>query len=462
MPRRAKFHDNLLYLTDSYKHSHPPQFPKGTEQVTCYLESRGGRYGEVTMFGLQYALLRYLEGEAVLQEHLDEAAARIPDHFALNKGVFDPKRWQYIIDEHSGRLPIEIKCVPEGTTVPTHNALYTVTSTDKETYWLPGYLEALLEQVWSPITVCTYSRSMKHLITKYLRQTGTPELIDFKLHDFGFRGVSSVETAAWAGAAHLVNFMGTDTMVALNLIDEYYGERMAGFSIPAAEHSTVTSHGKQFESSAYRNMLEVFPTGPVAVVSDSYDIFNACENIWGTELRQMVIDRNGFLVIRPDSGDPISVVCRIMEILGEKFGVTVNHKGFRVLDQHVRVIQGDGINHEMVDNILYQMSLRDWSADNIAFGSGGALLQKHDRDEQKIAYKCNHIVVDGVGNDVFKHPITDQGKSSKRGQIKLIHSGRSWDTVPIDAPGEDEMVSVFRNGDMLVEYNFGQIRARAA
>ena len=293
--------DNLILLTDSYKVSHYNQYPPGTESVYSYFESRGGRFDEVVFFGIQYYLERYFAGVQITLEKIEEAAAFFTTHFR-NPNLFNRAGWQYILRTHGGRLPVSIRAVPEGTPVPTRNVLITVENTDPACFWLTNYLETLLVQVWYGSTVATLSREMKKLIYGFLLETGDPGLVEFKLHDFGFRGVSSVESAAVGGAAHLVNFLGTDTLAACVLAHEIYGADMAGFSIPAAEHSTQTAWGPEHEGDAYENMLDQYPSGQVAVVSDSYDIINACRNLWGKRLRDKVLAREGTLVIRADSG----------------------------------------------------------------------------------------------------------------------------------------------------------------
>lgn len=243
------------------------------------------------------------------------------------------------------------------------------------------------------------------------------------------------------GAAHLVNFLGTDTMAALTVAHDYYDEPMAGFSIPAAEHSTITSWGKEREADAYRNMLEQFPAGLVAVVSDSYDIYRACRELWGHQLRAEVCDRAGTLVVRPDSGHPPEVVCRVLRALADAFSYRMNSKGFKVLDDHVRVIQGDGIDAAMLGEVLDAMTEDGWSADNIAFGSGGGLLQKVNRDTCRFAFKCSAIRIGEEWRDVYKQPVTDPSKNSKAGRFDL----------PV----------VFENGRIVSRQTFARIRALA-
>ncbi|MEQ1561248.1 MAG: nicotinate phosphoribosyltransferase [Nitrospira sp.] len=451
---------NILMLSDSYKVSHYKQTPVGTTRIFSFFESRGGRYPETLFFGLQYIIKRHLEGVVVTEEKIVEAREFFQDHFG-SADVFNEAGWRHILEVHGGRLPIEIRAVREGSRVPVSNVLVTVVNTDPEVPWLTNYIETLLVQVWYPTTVATQSFFMKQTILQYLEETGTPEQIDFKLHDFGFRGSSSVESAGIGGVAHLVNFKGTDTMEALVVAKNFYNERMAGFSIPAAEHSTITSWGRDHEADAYRNMLEKYPTGMVAVVSDSYDIDNACENIWGGILRQEVLSRDGVLVIRPDSGDPLEVLPRILSILGEKFGYTVNSKGFKVLNPKVRLIQGDGIDYVSVGNILEALKDAGWSADNLAFGSGGGLLQKLDRDTQKFAFKCCAVEVNGVWYDVMKDPVTDHGKRSKAGRLALAIENGQYKTVRLEnLETENLLPIVFKNGHLLVDHKLSDIRER--
>lgn len=458
---------NICLLTDSYKATHARQYPPGTSQVYSYFESRGGEFPETVFFGLQYYLKEYLK-RRVTTTDVQEAAQVWKEHFGAD--LFNYGGWMHIAKDLGGRLPVSIKAVPEGTVVPTHNVLMTIENTDPECWWLTNWLETLLVQVWYGTTVATQSREIKKLIKGYLEKTGDPAGLNFKLHDFGFRGVSSPESAAVGGAAHLVNFLGTDTIVATELVRKYYRDDIAirppcpGFSIPASEHSTITSWGKGREVDAFRNMLDQYPTGLVACVSDSYDIFNACSNLWGKELKDRVMGREGTLVVRPDSGDPTKTVLEVLARLGEAFGTKTNEKGYKVLDPHVRVIQGDGVNRESIWEILQAMEDRKWSADNIAFGMGGALLQKLDRDTQKFAFKCSSVVVDGVQQDVWKDPVTDPGKQSKRGRLSLVQGAHGkFETQHGSGYGEsDALVEVFRDGKILVNQGFTSVRERAA
>ena len=448
--------DNILLLTDSYKVTHWKQYPPETQKIYSYFESRGGQFEKTVFFGLQYLLKKYLEGKVITKEKIEQAKMYFGKHFGKN--LFNEEGWQYIIDKYDGALPVSIKAVPEGCLVDTHNILMSIENTDDKCFWLTNYLETLLVQVWYPTTVATLSYYMRRMIEKYLEETGDISGLDFKLHDFGFRGVSSVESAAIGGAAHLLNFLGTDNMAALVMAKEYYNCEIAGFSIPASEHSTITAWGKENENKAMENMLDKYPTGLVACVSDSYNIYNACNNIWGKELKEKIINRDGVLVIRPDSGHPPTMLLKVLEILENRFGVTKNEKGYKLLHPKIRIIQGDGCNFYMCKEILETLKKNNWSSDNIAFGMGGALLQNLNRDTQKFAFKCSAILKNNKWEDVFKEPIDDSYKKSKARRMKLVIENNTYKTTRLENEREDQLVRVFKNGIITKEYTFDECR----
>jgi nicotinamide phosphoribosyltransferase len=419
-------------------------------------------------FGLQAFIKEYLL-EPITQADIDVADEILTAHGE----PFNREAWQYILDKHNGFLPVVIKAVPEGTVVPVKNVLATIENTDPECFWLTTWLEtALLRAIWYPTTVATQSKTIKNIIKDYLEKTGDPAGIDFKLHDFGARGVSSLESAGIGGAAHLVNFMGTDTITGMLYAREYYNAGIAGFSIPAAEHSTITSWGRDNEVDAYRNMLKQFGRegSILAVVSDSYDIFNAASKLWGEELKEEVIKSGATVVIRPDSGDPETVCRKLVQILHNKFGAVKNDKGFFVLN-NVRLIQGDGVNEHTIRSILGSFMAYGYSADNIAFGMGGALLQQIDRDTQKFAMKCSSAKINGVWVDVQKDPITDAGKKSKAGRVTLwTNSGREF-ASGVSAPTGwsdkgiggwvDALEVVYADGLLYRDTSFADVRANS-
>jgi nicotinamide phosphoribosyltransferase len=453
---------NLILDTDSYKHSHYRQYPPGTEAIYSYVESRGGKWDRTLFFGLQIFLKEHLS-RAVTRDDIDEAEALL----ALHGVPFNRAGWEHVVTAHGGKLPVEIKAVAEGTVLPTRNVLATIVNTDPACFWLTSFLEtALLRAIWYPTTVATNSYACKRVIRRYLEQSSDDPAsqIDFKLHDFGARGVSSEESAAIGGAAHLVNFRGTDTISGLLAARRYYGEAMAGFSIPAAEHSTITAWGRDGEAAAYRNILAAFgrPGAVIACVSDSYDLDRAVTEIWGGSLKEAVLASGGVLVVRPDSGDPASIVARCVAQLGASFGASTNAKGYRVLHPAVRVIQGDGITADTIGPILATLTGAGWSADNVSFGMGGGLLQQLDRDTLKFAMKCSAARIGGVWRDVWKDPATDPGKASKRGRLALVREAGTWQTVPLEGnDARDQLRLVYRDGTLVNETNFAEIRRRA-
>ena len=348
---------NTLLLTDSYKISHHLQYPPDTTSIFSYFESRGGKWDRTLFFGLQIILKKYLTGVVVTQQMIEEADVFFRQHFGAD--IFNRAGWELIVNRHGGKLPVRIRAVPEGSIVPVRNVLFTVENTDPDLAWLTNYLETLLVQTWYPMTVATNSWACKQVIRSFLERTAdNPDKagLEFKLHDFGFRGVSSVETAGIGGAAHLVNFLGTDTLAGIVTARRFYGAEMAGLSIPATEHSTMTTWGRDGEAAAVRGIMERIPTGGLAMVVDSYDIWRMLECTIGEELRELVEARSkaggGFLVVRPDSGDPREVLGRVFTILGDKFGCTTNTKGYKVLPECIRVIQGDGISYDSIGDIL--------------------------------------------------------------------------------------------------------------
>jgi nicotinamide phosphoribosyltransferase len=456
---------NIILATDSYKHSHFLQYPPEARIISAYAEARtNGFSDDLVFFGLQPYLVELL-GKPISRADIDEAQAICAAH-----GVpFNRQGWDIILNEYGGFLPIEIKALPEGMMVPTGVPLIQVQNTDERMPWLPTFIEtALLRAIWYPTTVATLSHKCKTIIhAGLIKSSDDPDgQLPFKLHDFGARGVSSGESAGLGGMAHLVNFMGTDTLEGILAARRYYNADMAGFSIPAAEHSTMTSWGRAGEADAYANMLEKFDGEGtiVAVVSDSYDLDAAIEAIWGGLLREKVLSRKGTLVVRPDSGDPVETPIRTVTKLWDKFGGTTNSKGYRVLDPHVRVIQGDGMNVESIARLVEGMIDAGFAIDNIAFGMGGGLLQLVNRDTLRFAMKANAMMVgDGVWKDVSKTPATDPTKGSKAGRQSVIREGGRIVARKLAEIGTatDLLQPVWRNGVLLVHHDFEAVRARA-
>lgn len=451
----------IILRTDSYKFSHYKQYPEKVTNVNSYIESRGydkkifQNEPEVVFYGLQGFIRQYLTNP-ITQRDIDVA-----ENICFAHGVpFNKKGWEHILNVHNGNLPLEIKAVPEGTVMKPGNVMVQVQTSDSECAWLVSYIEtALLRGVWYPTTVATLSREIKKVIYKYLTETSDSpdEEIMFKLHDFGARGVSSAESAGVGGSAHLVNFMGTDTIEGALYAMENYDCEMPGFSIPASEHSTMTILGKDGELEQMNRMIDQYGSSPIyACVSDSYDIYNAVKNFWGKELKDRVLATGNTLVVRPDSGDPVKTPVEVIKMLGEAFDYEINTKGYKVLHPSVRVIQGDGINFNSLKQILELLKNEGWSASNIAFGMGGGLLQNVNRDTLKLAMKASAACYDGKWNDVWKDPVGG-GKTSKKGRLALT---RDKETVRVEDASSNILKTVYYNGKIGKD-TFENIRNRA-
>lgn len=489
---------------DSYKDSHHLQIPPGTTEMVSYIEARGydparkiispeiksvldrvlnpdlrnmilnealqnaPRWDHTMFFGPQMILKRWFS-QRVTRLMVKDAAR----WHSYHGEPFPEADWIRVVERHGGYVPVRVDALPEGTVSPLKIPLVRVISTDPELAYMAARVETALHRVWYPTTVPTQDLHIKLDLYQSLMETSDfPDaVIPFMLHDFGSRGVSSQESAGIGGASHLLNFMGTDTTAGIHYAQAYYNEfAMPGFSIPAAEHSTITSWGGPAnEHEAFGNMIDKFgkPNGIFAVVSDSYDIYNAVQNLWGGMLKSRVEGLgkiNCRLVVRPDSGDPTVVPIRVIESLGACFGYTVNSKGYKVLPSYVRAIQGDGVNQRSIRMILSNLKAAGWSTENLAFGMGGAMLQQVDRDTLQFAMKTCSIRRNGEIVDVFKQPKTDPGKNSKRGDQAVIRSGPiDFQSIRRDQLGtqRDALRPIWYAGDLLVDESFGKVRERA-
>lgn len=508
--------NNIFFNCDSYKISHYNMYPENTTKVYSYVESRGGELENTVFFGLQF-LIQRLNSFFPTMDDVEEAKT----FFDAHGEPFNYEGAKALVE--LGYFPLEIKAVKEGTVMPTKNILVSITNTLPEFAWLPSLLETiLLNGTWYPTTVASYSRACKKIIEQAYDKTASEESkagIPFAMHDFGFRGTSSIETAGIGGTAHLVNFVGSDTVIANVYAKKFYDCDIASFSVPAAEHSTITAWGRECEREAYKNIIEQYPDGIVSVVSDSYDIYHAVDYIYGVELKDRILERDGVYVVRPDSGDPVTVLCGtiksldsedidnedvywdalnegylyveidgevyslndgyfestgslssplkdineireakgILRLLWDRFGGKKNEKGYRVLDDKIRVLQGDGINIHSLEIILDELERFGWSAENMVFGMGGKLLQDHNRDTMKFACKCSYVEIDDEGRDVFKSPKTDTGKASKKGIMSLIKDGNEYKTVKGEHVN-DLLEVVYIDGEVTRRQSLQEIR----
>lgn len=469
--------DNLILKTDSYKLTHWAQYPPRTTMVYSYFESRHGATWPYTVFfGLQYLIKRYLEGEVITAEKIDEAERVVAAHMGSAE-MFNRAGWEFILNEYGGRLPIRIAAVPEGTVVGESNVLMTVENTDPSCYWLTNYLETLLTHVWYPSTVATLSLATKLMMRDYLRATAsTFDALPFMLHDFGYRGVSSDESAGIGGLAHLINFSGTDTVEALvTAMDYYYGDLTnLAFSVAATEHSIMTAEGQEGEVRVLDRLLETYPTGILSVVADSYNIYDFAAEV--VKRKDQILARDGRFVLRPDSitdADPTphELVVTLLNELYDHFPGGHNGLGYRVLDPHIRLLWGDGIGHDGIEEILRWMTNENYSAENIVFGMGGGLLQKVNRDTQRFAFKASAMVQAAQIVRVRKNPL-DPSKASKAGFLALypqVPDGgqftTSYTTREIDGNERDTagiLRTVFMNGELMRPTTFDEVRDRTA
>ncbi len=460
---------SFILRTDAYKIAHWKFLPPNTTKLYGIGESRGvtdpGVPPRTLFFGLQMALKKWLEGVV-----FDEADVEYGKLF--NKGVFgfdgvyNYEGWKQLLQDHKGTIPVEIKALPEGSLVDSHNVLWTVESTDPKYPWIATYIESLLLQsLWYPTSVATTSFGIKKLIRKWAEKTGGSMQIPVSLNDFGYRGASSDETAEIGGCAHLVNFLGSDNLPGIQAAIDYYGARPGvGISVPATEHSETIIWGEDHEAEAYKYFMEQYPQGYISIVSDSYDLNNAVK-LFSTSLRDQVLTRDGVVVVRPDSGYPPDIMRHLLNQLWDSFGGNLTDKGYKVLNTKVRIIYGDWMSYGMIDKVCSATTSAGFSTDNFVFGMGGALLQMVNRDTFKFAFKASAAEVDGLERTFSKHPKDDPGKNSKAGKYMVLYN--KWDGKFTSIPEDDlkadqnQLRTVFKNGKILIEEDFETIRKRA-
>lgn len=473
---------NRVMLADSYKYSHSKQYPANMVSMFDYMESRGGTYPATVFFGLQYYIMQYLV-DPIEQWEIDEAR-----EFAKAHGVpFDHEGWEYIVQVLKGKLPVVIKAVNEGTLVPVSNVLMTIESTDTTVPWIAGWLETLLMKVWYPTTIATKSYYVRQTLLKY----GNSQWVGFAYHSFSDRGATCPEAAAIGGMAHLTQFMGTDNFNSLRIAKEIYLSEMAGYSVYATEHSSTTSHTKEAEEQFVYDQVLANPDAPIlSFVADSYDVFKFVHFCTAPDsrIRKLIESRpHQKFVIRPDSGNPISVISQILNIMTlNDVDTLVNPDGSsKILFKDFGILWGDGITPETIEKILQYFTtnpdnipcLQIYAAENFIFGSGGDLIQNVTRDTQKFAVKCSSITLsyddpickDGQSGtctetrDVFKDPVTDSEKRSKKGRLMLYknrYTGSiSTDRVNPKSKDIPMLETVYRNGELIHKQSFEAIRA---
>lgn len=450
---------------------HMEQYAPGTERVYSYLCARSAReYSECVFFGLQYYLKQYFS-KPVTRDDAEEFL-RVRSQILNTPRNREIGRKMYALAD-LGYWPLKIKAIPEGTVLPTRNALLTVESTHPDFYWTVGFLESLLLKVWYPTVVATNSYAYWKLLQSMT--TAPAELRRFLIHDFGYRSDQTEEGAALSGAAHLIAFRGSDTVVSIPLIRDYYGPEPADVmaSVPATEHSVMCSYGVDGEEEAFEQMLELYPAGFLSIVSDTYDIYHVCTEIL-PKLKDKIMARDGKVVIRPDSGDPTNVICGdpdgltlaeqkgVLQLLAELFGTTTNADGLKVLDSHIGLIYGDGMYHERYKRTLERMKSMGFDASNLVIGVGG-ILRMGTRDTLGLALKATQITRNGNVVNIQKHPVTDKAKHSHTGLIRVWpdSSGRlvTEDRVARELEdGQNALQTVFVDSKFVRELTFDDVR----
>lgn len=458
--------NNPFLNKDSYKLSHPALYPKGIKGMSSYIEAR--KKGEhITFFGLQMFLMKYLMQPAT-SAHLAEAKA-----FATAHGEpFPEAAYQKILDKYAGFPPLRIYAVPEGLKVPSQNVLVRTECVDDDLFWMAMDVETALQRgVWAPSTIASNDYRNRQMLMRYLASTSNNlGHIDFMLHDFGARGVSSEETAQIAGAAHLVYFKGSDTISGIRAANHYYSCPMAAFSVPASEHSVQCSYGPMNQKDYLDAVLSEYakPGAIVSIVIDGYDTLREALHLCSGELREKIIASKAKVVFRPDSGDPVELIPRILQIQENAFGSKKNSKGFKTIN-NVGIIQGDGVDFDAMESVLLAVTDAGYSADNIVFGSGGSLLQKVNRDTYGFAQKASAIYINGSWKPIYKAPVTDPGKVSKAGRLTLLRSRMTGEymTASLDNKGgfaqewEDVMPLVYDCGKLMKRYTLEEVRKNA-
>ncbi len=412
---------NIILETDSYKFGHFEVYPEDTTWLHASIIPRVK--GKTVMLAMLQAWVKNTLLTPITQDNIDEA-----EEFAALHGVPFPKHlWQIVLNEYDGYLPLYIRGIPEGMPVPSGIPLVTVECFDKRLYFLVGWIEASIQRaVWYGSTIASKDYEFKKELKRYYELSGADlSLLDFALHDFGARGVTSGESAMYGGGAHLFNFQGSDTVEGVRFMNWAYNSKMSAYSVRATEHSVECSYGlsSEEESTYLGTILDKWaqPGRIVSIVIDGRDTIRAASKLC-TEFRDKIISSGAKVVFRPDSGDMMDIVPHIIKMQAEAFGYDLTTTGYKKI-KHVGVIQGDGVDRLNALSLIGKLMTMGYSADNVVFGSGGALLQKVDRDTYKFAMKITaRGTTDGKSLDVIKDPITDPGKKSLAGVLEVVQN----------------------------------------
>lgn len=477
---------NPILLTDGYKLDHRRQYPKGTTMVYSNWTPRRSRIEgveEVVFFGLQYFLKKYVL-EDFERHFFQQPKERVLAQYQRRVHCYlgeNSVGIQHIAELHDlGYIPMVFKAIPEGCSVPLRVPMFTMYNTLPEFFWLTNYFETLLSAVvWLPCNSATIARQYRLLLDRYAAETSTqPDFVDWQAHDFSMRGMGGIEGALLSGAAHLLSFTGTDTIPAIDLLEQYYGadaeKELIGGSVPATEHSVMCMGTATGEQETFRRLIsEVYPTGIVSIVSDTWDLWKVLTEFLPS-LREDIAGRNGKVVIRPDSGDPVLILCGnpdgateperkgVVELLWDTFGGQINSKGYKELAPCIGTIYGDSITLERAEQICERLKTKGFASTNVVLGIGSFTYQYNTRDTFGFAMKATYGEVNGEGRAIFKDPVTDDGtKKSAKGLMQLRRENGRYhllDEVSREEEKEGELKEVFRDGKLLTEFSLAEIR----
>jgi nicotinamide phosphoribosyltransferase len=482
---------NAILLTDGYKLDHRRQYPEGTEYVYSNWTPRSCQYfpeakDGVIVFGIQYFIKEYLldrMNREFFNKPKDEAVASFARRINTFLGPNQVGTAHIEALHDLGYLPIEIKALPEGTLCPIRVPALTFVNTKPEFFWLTNYFETLISTtLWLPMTSATSARLYKQELLRHARKTGFESQpgLDFLCHDFSMRGMAGIEASIMSGMAHMTSFTGSETIPAIQAIEEYYGadvesELVAG-TVPATEHSVMCAGGMEDEFGTFERLInETYPTGIVSIVSDTWDFWKVITD-YLPRLKDTILARDGRVVIRPDSGDPVKIICGDLEadpnspeykgayqLLGEIFGTTVNEKGYKVLDTHIGLIYGDSITLERQRQIYSQLEDKGFAATNLVLGIGSYTYQFKSRDSLGFAMKATWCQINGEAKEIFKNPKTDSGmKKSLKGLIRVCQDGLGGlfavDCVSKEEEEKSLLQTVFKDGVIQKSYTLADIR----
>lgn len=480
---------------DGYKADHRSQYPNGTQLVYSNFTPRSTAYAskpkhgdnKIVVFGMQY-FIKYFLMDVFQKSFFDKPKEEAMKAYKRRMDAYLGPILEtgHIEDLHDlGFLPISIRSLPEGSSIDAKIPMYTIENTMGEFFWLTNYLETIMScMLWKPSTSATTAKNYKNTLNWWCEKTGgDANFVGFQGHDFSFRGMSGMQDAQMSGAGHLLSFFGTDTIPAIDFLEDYYGanceKELIGCSVPATEHSVMCMGGQESEIETFKRLItETYPSGIVSIVSDTWDFWKVMTE-YLPALKGDIIDRDGKVVIRPDSGDPVDIICGThqphhadfgnrsspeekgaIEVLWDTFGGTTNKKGFKELDSHIGLIYGDSITLDRADQICERLAGKGFASTNVVLGIGSYTYEYVTRDTYGFAMKATSGVVNGEERHIFKNPKTDSGiKKSAKGFLSVAN-GKLKDMVSREEMEKSDLIEVYRDGELLIDVTLNEIRER--